>query len=251
MFRQIEPVTPTAPRPVRRCMTTQWWRDLTFLHWPVAPEAVRGLLPRGTRPDVLDGQTYVGLVGLRMDRVGLPTGPGVPYFGSFSETNVRLYSVDCHGRRGVVFCSMDASRLLPVLVGRIGLQLPYVWSRMRVGRAGDVMTYTARRRWPGPRSISSRMSVRIGAAVREPNELEHFVTARWGMHSSWHGRTLHTRNAHPCWRLHHAELVELEDTLIAAAGLPQPIEDPVSVLWSPGVPVRFSWPREVRALAKG
>ena len=38
--------------------------------------------------------------------------------GSFLETNVRLYSVDEHGRRGVVFRSLEADRLLPVLTAR-------------------------------------------------------------------------------------------------------------------------------------
>ena len=52
------------------------------------------LLPAGTRPDTFDGLTYVGLIGFQMVGVGLGRGPGVPYFGTFWETNVRLYSVD-------------------------------------------------------------------------------------------------------------------------------------------------------------
>ncbi len=41
-------------------MMKQSWRDLTFLHWAVAPEEVAHRMPPGVRPDTLDGVTYVG-----------------------------------------------------------------------------------------------------------------------------------------------------------------------------------------------
>lgn len=121
---QIEPVTLSTPRPVRRPTLVQGWHELTFLHWPVEPDRVAGLLPFGTRPDTLDGVTYVGLVPFRMRGVGLGPGPGLPYLGTFCETNVRLYSVDDQGRRAVVFRSLDAARLLPVLIGLLGSGCP-------------------------------------------------------------------------------------------------------------------------------
>jgi len=46
--------------------------------------------------------------------VSIGRGPAVPYLGTFLETNVRLYSVDETGRRGVVFLSLDADRALVV-----------------------------------------------------------------------------------------------------------------------------------------
>lgn len=100
---------------------------------------------------------------------------------------MRLYSVDAHGRRGVVFRSMDASRLIPVVMGRVGFRLPYLWSRMSVRTAGDTVTYTSSRRWPGPRGARSRITVRTGEPIGEPTELEHFLTARWGMHNAFFG----------------------------------------------------------------
>src|SRR5580698_8236794 len=95
-----EPVSPDPPEHIGGTLLTQSWLDLTFVHWAVEPDVVAPLLPAGTMPDVLDGFTYVGLVAFRMHRVGWLGLPGLPYFGSFPETNVRLYSVDEHGRRG-------------------------------------------------------------------------------------------------------------------------------------------------------
>ncbi|WP_328444021.1 DUF2071 domain-containing protein [Streptomyces sp. NBC_00386] len=236
------PVTPEAPVAVRDPLLTQRWLDLAFLHWAVDPEAVAPLLPHGLVPDTRDGVTYVGLVAFRMDKVGWLGLPGVPYLGSFPETNVRLYSVDEYGRRGVVFRSMDASRLVPVIIGRLGFRLPYLWSRMRVRADGDMVTYRSSRHRPGTSRAYSRIAVRVGRPIAEPTELEHFLTARWGMHNAFSGGTGYVANEHPRWPLHHAELVSCEENLLAAAGIPAPDDPPVSVLYSPGVPVRLGRP---------
>jgi uncharacterized protein len=243
----VEAVTPTTPRPVRRSLLVQRWEDLTFLHWAVDPSVVAPFLPAGTVPDTIDGVTYVGLIAFRMAGVGFFGGPGAPYFGTFCETNVRLYSVDTSGRRGVVFLSLDAERLLPVLIARAGLRLPYMWSRMRLTRSGDTISYTTRRRWPrfaGP--PVSEISARIGQPLPTPSPLELFLTARWALHTHAWGRTLHMPNDHPQWPLHQASLLTVTDTLITATGLPAFPRPPDSVLYSPGVAVTFGNPSPVR-----
>ncbi|MFB9449303.1 YqjF family protein [Dactylosporangium vinaceum] len=239
---RIEDVTPETLRPVRRSMLVQRWHDLAFLHWAVPPETVAPFLPTGAVPDTLGGVTYIGLIGFRMVGLGLFRGPGLPYLGTFCETNVRLYSVDGSGRRAVVFLSLEAERLPAVLTAQVSLRLPYKWARMRMRKDGDVVSYTSRRRWPGPRPAGNAMAVRIGAPIAEPTPLEHFVTARWGLHTRAWGRTLHLPNEHPRWPLYRADLLDLDDTLILAAGLPAPVGPPDSVLYSPGVPVRFGTP---------
>jgi uncharacterized protein len=235
----VEPVTPTAPRPAGRTVFTQGWRDLAFLHWAVEPDRVLPLLPPGTRPDEHDGATYVGLVPFRMRRIGIAGGPGLPWVGSFLETNVRLYSVDEQGRRGVVFASLDAERLLPVLAARWAAGLPYLWSRMRCTRDGDLVTYTSRRRWPGPRRARADVAVRVGRLLDDVPPLAHFLTARWGLHQTdRRGRAVYWPNEHPQWPLHEASLVDLRDDVLAAVGLAVD-RPPDSVLFSPGVDVRF------------
>ncbi|SFC55019.1 YqjF family protein [Streptomyces aidingensis] len=244
-----EPVSAEPPGPLGRPLLTQQWLDLAFLHWEVDPAEVAPLLPPGTVPDTFEGAAHVGLVPFRMHRVGWFGLPGLPYLGSFPETNVRLYAVDGQGRRGVVFRSLDASRLIPVAVARALFRLPYVWSRMTVVRSGDTLSYTSTRRWPGPRGTASRITVRPGERIAEPTALEHFLTARWGMHGTFFGgRTSHSYlpNVHPRWPLHRAELVECEEELIGAAGLPGVSGPPMSVLYSPGVPVRFGRPARRR-----
>jgi hypothetical protein len=235
-----EPITATAPRPAGRTVFTQDWMQLTFVHWAVDPAVVAPFMPVGVRPDVFEGMSHVALVPFSMERIGLGGTPAVPYFGTFLETNVRLYGVDEQGRRGVVFCSLEASRLLTVAVTRWTTGLNYLWARMRMERVGDTIEYTTRRRWPGPRGVHSQMVVEVGDEI-EPSPLEHFLTARWGLFlPDRRGRTRYWPNEHPAWPLRAATLRRLDDGLLAAAGFPglagQP---PVSVLHSAGVSVRF------------
>lgn len=239
---RAEPVTADATRRIRWPLLTQQWRDLTFVHWPVDVADAGQFMPPGVRPDLFDGTCYAGLVAFRMHRVGWLGLPGMPYLGSFPETNVRLYSVGPDGRRGVVFRSLDAGRLLPVLAGRAGFGLPYQWSLMRVRRQGGVVSYVSRRRWPVP-GAWLRMAVRPGEPVPQPTELEHFLTARWGLHTRWPGgKARYLPNEHPRWPLYRAALLHLDGDLLEAAGLPSATGEPVSVLYSPGVPVRLGRP---------
>ncbi|MBT0567383.1 DUF2071 domain-containing protein [Williamsia sp. CHRR-6] len=240
------------PPPLRKpVVLDQYWDDLTFVHWPVEPESVAHLYPSGARPDVFDdGYTYVALVPFYMRSIALgPTLPPVPYFGSFAETNIRLYSIDDEGRHGVLFRSLETERAAVVPITRAALGIPYTWARMSIDRAhaastpvGDEITYDSTRRWPDP-GLRSRLRIRVGEAV-EPTPLETWLTARWGAHTRALGRTLWVPNEHPPWPLHVAEVLELSDDLLGASGVAAAGE-PLRALFSPGVRTRFGRPSMV------
>jgi uncharacterized protein YqjF (DUF2071 family) len=237
-------VPAVAPPLPGRVLFDQRWTDLAFLHWPVDPELVAPHLPPGVEPDVLDGVSYVGLIPFHMRDAGPGRDRRVPYLGDFLETNVRLYGVDAAGRHGVVFRSLEASRLLTVLAARWGYRLPYVWSRMRVSRDGDTWTWTSRRRWPD-RGLTTHIVVRVGAPLSAPTPLDIWLSARWGLHHRGAGATIWTPNEHEAWPLHEAELLELSDELLGAAGFAVSSAPPVHVRFSPGVRTVFGWPRSI------
>ena len=225
----------------------QDWNRITFVHWAVDPELVAPLLPRGVRPDTLDGVTYVGLIPFDMRRAGFGRGPAVPFFGDFAETNVRLYSVDAQGRHGVVFRSLETTRLVVALGARGAFGTPYTWARMRIEQEGDRISYTTRRRWPGPRGAAGRLEATLGEPIVQPSAVEEFVTARFGLHTGYLGRTLWIPNHHEPWPLRRATLDRLDDDLVAAAGLPGVAgRTPDSVLHSDGIHTTFGMPRLVR-----
>lgn len=232
------PEPPELPRPV---IMTQGWLDAVFLHWRI-PEAVAATkMPPGVRPDTFDGSSWVGLIGFRLQGTTISSGPAIPYFGTFTEVNVRLYSREPSGRRGVVFLSMDASRLAFVVAARTA-KIPYVWSRTgfrpRI-EAGSGVAYSVRRFRHGATSDFSVASAR-DQKVNDP--LSIHLTARFGLHTRLLGRTLYLPNTHPAWPLYRAKLTSLDDQLIAAAGI-RVSGPPESVLYSPGVRSSFGRPQ--------
>ena len=232
---------PPLPPPV---VSDQFWADVTFVHWPVDPQAVAHLFPLGTRPDVFDdGLTYVGLVPFVMRYTAAGTSLRLPYFGSFAETNVRLYSVDDAGRHGVYFRSLETPRLAVVAFTRAALGVPYTWAKMRVTRRDDVISYDSVRRWPR-RGLRSRVTVRVGDEV-EPTALEVWLTARWGAHTRKAGRTWWVPNEHVQWPLHGVETLEFDDDLLGASGV-EASGGRLRALFSPGVHARFGRPALVR-----
>ena len=147
------PITHEAPPLEGRPIASQRWSDLTFLHWRVPSAEVAPLLPQGIVPDEFDGTSWVGLIPFRLDRATLFGSPSVPYAGSFIEVNVRLYGVDLWGRRGVVFRSLEASRLAAVLAARAAFSLPYFWSGTRMQREGRLLGYDSQRHGGGPSPV--------------------------------------------------------------------------------------------------
>ncbi len=240
-----EAVSTTAPPLARPRLMRQGWRDLAFLHWAVDPGEVARFMPPGVRPDVHAGRTYVGLIPFRMVDAGFAHGPAVPWAGTFLETNVRLYSVDRTGRRGIVFLSLDADRALVVAGAKAVFGLPYRWARMghrAIGLPDGVEHHYATRVRRRGDPVRSSVVVRAHEPV-EATPLDRFLTARWGLHVQHLGRTWYVPNTHEPWGLRRAELVDLDDGLVAAAGLQGLAERPPDhVAFSDGVHTEFGPP---------
>jgi uncharacterized protein YqjF (DUF2071 family) len=223
----------------------QKWTDAVFLHWRTPESPAAGFMPPGVVPDTFEGSSWVGLIGFRMRQAGLGRGPAVPFLGDFNEINVRLYSREPDGTRGVVFLSLDANRLAVVLAARAA-GVPYVWSHAGFHRleghdgGGDTATgYSVRRFRRGARSDFAAVPD-LDRAATDP--LSIHLTARFGLHTRFGGRTLYVPNTHAAWPLYRAEVTMLNDELIAAAGI-EVSGPPDSVLFSPGVRTQFGRPR--------
>lgn len=279
-----EPVTPGPPHELARPVMLQGWHDLAALHWRYEPAEVQRLLPPGFTVDTFDGSAWVGLIPFHMRRIRLPGLPPFGPLSSFPETNIRTYIVDPTGRRGVWFMSLDITRALPTAVARIGYRLPYCWASMSItgdgppegpaARPGDgpgegpaeqpgvgsTRRYRSQRRWPGPAAVgpepgpvpsgraSSDVAIRVGPRIADGDlsDLDHFLSARWALGTTFGRRLMWARVSHPPWPLHAAELLHCEESLVAAAGLGPPRGEP-TVRWSPGVEVRIGLPRPIRS----
>ena len=84
--------------------------------------------------------------------------------------------------------------------------------------------------------------VRAGAQAPD-GPLERFLTARWGLHVAHLGRTWYLPNEHAAWPLRTAEVLELDDGLVAAAGLGELTQRPPDhIAFSEGAEVIFGSP---------
>lgn len=239
----MDPITALPPVRIERPVMRMDWRVLTYLHWPVAPEAVAAHLPDGLAPDLHDGRAWVGLVPFDMRDVRPPGVPrGIPWVGSFPETNVRTYVVGPDGGRGVWFHSLDITRAAAVAVARLGYALPYHWGSMGIARDGRRFTYTADRRWEG--RAASRIEVEVEAPLDEPTDLDAFLANRWLLYATGPAGLVRARVDHGPWPLHAASVVALDDDLVAAAGYE--VEGPPEhVRFSPGVDVAVGLPERI------
>lgn len=228
---------------VDRPVMTQQWLDLSAIHWRVDPEIVADQLPAGLEPDIFDDSGWVGLIPFRMVGIAPGTGPAIPYFGTFPETNIRTYVTGPAGP-GIWFHSLDIARLVPVFVARTTYRLPYIWSKMAIEIGGNRIAYTALRRWPGGAGTKSRVELAIGDRIEAPSQLEHFLSARWGLYTMLGKRLSFAKVEHEPWPLHAAELLRLEDELAGAAGYGG-LGAPEHVMFSPGVSVKIELPRLV------
>ena len=237
----VEPISGVAPPLEGGSAASQRWSKATFLHWRVESSVLAPLLPAGVRPDEHDGSSWVGLIAFHLDRATLFGSPPVPYLGAFTEVNVRLYGVDDQGRRGVVFLSLEASRLAAVLAARAAFSIPYFWSRTSLAEHDGVIEYGARRHVG---TGSSHIVARPGTDPVVGDATADFLTARWALFATRFGRTSYLRNHHEPWPLVTAELEHLDDTLLERAGIRGiATRAPDSVLYSAGVTTWFGRPR--------
>lgn len=200
----LEPLSAEPVRRVRAPVFIQTWAPVVFLHWPVEVAAVEPWLPPGCVADTLEGVAYVGLIPLVIRRVRICGAPPIPHLSTFVELK---------------------------------------WARMSHQRSGDEHVWRTSRRWPGPVGAHAQVRVQVGRPIPEPDPLTVFLTARWQLHTRLlvTGRTAYVPAEHPSWPLFEATVLDLDEDVIVAAGLPAPVAAP-HVLFSPGVTVRIGRP---------
>src|ERR1700740_2296394 len=133
------------PLPLKPWVITQTWHDLLFAHWPIAPEAMRPLIPPQLALDTFNGQCWVGIAPFWMSGVRFRGAPAIHGLSLFPELNVRTY-VARDGRPGVYFFSLDAGSRLAVAAARLLYHLPYSYANMKAEASGDDIMYDCVRR---------------------------------------------------------------------------------------------------------
>lgn len=238
----MDRIAPTQ-RPEGKNAGTQRWRELLFLHWPVPVEALRPLIPARLSLDLWEGEAFVGVVPFLMREIAPSWWPKALGF-DFLECNLRTY-VHLEGEGpGVYFFSLEASSWLAVQAARVGWGLPYHHARMTSASADGVTEYRTVRRSDGARH-AVRYEVGEALGPSAPGSLEHFFLERYLLYSEKGEELVLGQVHHPPYPAQRATVHEVEDSLVAAAGLPPVSGPPALVHYAAGVDVEVFAPYAV------
>lgn len=213
----------------------QSWLDLAFIHYRVEAAQIQELLPLGLRVQEFDGSAWVGLVPFRMAGVMRRPFPDVPFFSSFPELNLRTY-VECDGKPGVWFFSLDADSWPVVFGGKQFYHLPYHSANMQQVWKDGWCHFSSRRR-SSPVEFEARYRPVGKVFTALPRTFEYWATERYCLysHSSCHGlRRVDVH--HAPWPIQRAEVDIKKSDMLKAAGL-VPLSDEPIMHFSTGVDV--------------
>jgi uncharacterized protein YqjF (DUF2071 family) len=233
------------PLPADGWKWRQSWLDLAFIHFRADAGALRRALPDGLKLQEFDGSAWLGLVPFRMAGVMRRPLPDLPLFSTFPELNLRTY-VECDGKAGVWFFSLDADSCPIVFGGRNLYGLPYHRARMTQRREGDGFVFTSRRRAGGAEFAAQYRPVGE-TFLANPGTFEHWATERYCLYSRTpRGRLERVEVHHAPWPLQRTEVVMEKNTILSAAGV-APLADEPRFLFSSGVHVVSFAPQTVFA----
>jgi uncharacterized protein len=226
----IEPTDPMSqvahrpwPLPKRPWVMSQRWSNLLFMHWPIATDILRALVPADLELDRHDNTAWLSVTPFQLSHLHARGLPPLPVGSAFPEVNVRTY-VNIDGKPGVFFFSLDAGSILAVLGARALYHLPYFEAEMRVTERPDGgIDYTSRR----STHTGARLDVSYVATgpVRgsEPGSLDHWLTERYCLYAvDLGGRILRAEIHHEPWPLQDATVEIRENTLATAAAIRLP-----------------------------
>lgn len=222
----IDRIAPTL-EPDQTALLHQNWHHLLFLHWEIPPQELQALIPAGLTVDTFDGIAYAGLVPFTMTGVRPIGVPPLPWVSSFHEINVRTY-VHRDGREpGVWFFSLDASSAIAVAAARAAYKLRYYHSQIEFRATQEPIPeidfFSQRDDSLGMKPANAHIRYKAMEGIvtpAAPGSLEHFLCERYILYTEDDAHRLYrARVHHQPYPIQRADLLELDETLIWAAGI--------------------------------
>ncbi len=208
------------PAPMAPWIMTQRWNDLLFLHYALAPEIVRPLVPDVLTLDTYQQRAWVSVTPFWINHLRPPGIPSLPWLSHFAEVNVRTY-VTRDGKPGVFFFSLDASHLSAVWGARMFYRLPYWQAAMKLKGSGGARIEYVSKRQHGPKPAELRCSYGPNSPTfrARPGSLEHFLSERYCLYAASRKRLYRGEIHHLPWELQEAKVELAENSMAQPAGV--------------------------------
>lgn len=183
-------------------MIYQRWRDVVFLHYEIAPEKLRELVPFPL--DLFEGKAILSIVPFRMDRIRLPFLPPLPWLSNLWELNLRTY-VNVNGVKGVYFFTLETDSRVGEAVARSLFHLPYRRSIINASLIEREIFFSHHRE-----SYKFELRAEYGG-IKETSPLEEWATERYDLFLQHKGASYQGTVRHSPWVLRSLSPVRVTD----------------------------------------
>ncbi|MDH4354071.1 MAG: DUF2071 domain-containing protein [Actinomycetota bacterium] len=228
---------------------SQHWEHVLYLHYRVPSEQLGPLLPKGVEIDTFDGDAWVSILPLRMERAHIRDLFPIPTTANFPELNVRTY-VTHDGDPGVFFLSIDSGSRLASTVARLVFRLPYHRATMTFAETRDGYRLTAERRRAPVASFDVRYRPQGNPAPAALGSLDFFLAERYAMYApGLTGRLLRGDISHEPWLIEEVEVEVSSNDVLDTLGL-KPLDSTPLTAFATGTSARCWLMRSARLLQR-
>lgn len=236
------------PIPDRAWRMKQTWKDLLFMHWPVARVMLEPLVPDELKIQEFDGSAWIGVVPFEMDNLAIRPFPPIPGLSAFPELNLRTY-VEYDGKPGVWFLNLDASNSFAVWAARTFFNLPYYKAKMSVESLGSVIEYKSKRKnAESPVAFESTFRPTTDSQIASEGSLEEWLTKRYCLYAKSANNTLYRTEIHHLpWKLQGAEATIQRNELPKPFNIKLPDKKP-HLLFSKSIEVVIWTPDKITSI---
>jgi uncharacterized protein YqjF (DUF2071 family) len=200
-----------------------------FLHWRLAPDAVRTLVPATLDVDVFEAAAWVSVVAFTVSRMRPTLLPPIPGLSDAHQINVRTY-VHRDGVPGLWFFSLDANNRLAVWAARLAYRLAYFRARMHVAEDSGTIAFHCERTDVNAAKATFDAAWQLADPLPtpRPGTPDSFLLDRYVLYSGTNDRLLRARIHHQPWPLRRPTLQRLASTMLEAQGLPTQTDAPLA-----------------------
>lgn len=221
---------------------TARWEHLILITYAVPHEKLLPHIPKGLKPDILDGKCFASLVAFDFKDTKVK-GMKVPFHINFPEINLRFYvQREDTGERGVVFIRELVPKYMIELIANVVYNEPYkcIPMKSRLETNGKIKLEHKIEYNGKPYHI--KVEAENNPYTPPPGSTEHFFKEHsWGFGKTKKGETLVYKVDHPIWEIFPVTDVKHNFDLGAIYGKEWEFlndSEPYNVTFAKGSPVK-------------
>jgi uncharacterized protein YqjF (DUF2071 family) len=186
------------PMPEKPWKQYQQWHENLLMHWEISASEIARFVPKRLAIDMFHDKAWISIIAFSVKKLRMRFLPSFSPVSNFHEVNCRTYVIK-DGIPGIYFLSIEAQKLLPVLLARLFIGIPYIKSE--ITRAPGL--YQSRNQ---KRHLELIASYTIGPSIALSSELDYWLTERHALYQQ-NGNRLHRLDIHhKPWPLQQMEV---------------------------------------------